>query len=180
MTGKREAVTLETLLAYLDGLRQRPEPSELTSLLRRLDVGPGELAGWVRFSERSYQRNLVRAGEWYHLWVLCWRNGQRSPIHDHTGSACGVRVLAGTATVSQFARAANGHVKAVGSEDHAAGAVLFSADDDLHQVSNLQAGNADLVTLHVYTPPLLRMGVYSILAPTRSEEVWDLTGGAGI
>ena len=54
--------------------------------------------------DRSYQRNLVRAGERYHLWVLCWGNGQRSPIHDHTGSACAVRIIEGTATVTLFDR----------------------------------------------------------------------------
>ena len=58
--------------------------------------------------------------------------------------------------------------------------MIVNADDDIHQVSNLQADNADLITLHIYTPPLLRMGVYSIHAPTRGEEVWELIGGAGI
>src|SRR5205807_7632445 len=47
------------------------------------------------------------------IWVLCWRNGQRSPIHDHRGSSCGVRVLRGTMTETQFAFAPNGHVKAL-------------------------------------------------------------------
>src|SRR5262249_14937743 len=36
----------------------------------------------------------------------------------------------------------------------------------------LQAGNADLVTLHLYSPPLLRMGTYSLLDPHRGEDIW--------
>ena len=36
-------------------------------------------AGFVHFDDRHYQRNLVRAGRWYHIWGLCWKNGQRSP-----------------------------------------------------------------------------------------------------
>jgi cysteine dioxygenase len=172
--------TLEALIAYLDRLPGRPPLDELARRLRLLSAEPPELARWVRFGEKSYQRNLIRAGDHYHLWLLCWRNGQRSPIHDHTGSACAVRVIAGTATVSLFERAPNGLVKAVGSRDYGPGEVLLSADDDLHQVSNLQAGNADLITLHIYTPPLLRMGTYSITEPTRGEEIWELIGGAGI
>ena len=96
----------------------------------------------------------MREGPWYHLLVLCWKNGQRSPIHDHAGSTCGVRVLRGVLTETTFAFAPNGHVKAVGSRDLAEGQVCGTQDDDLHQISNLQAGEADLVTLHVYTPPL--------------------------
>src|SRR5689334_13208867 len=147
--------TLDALFGYLDELSSRPDLDELARRLRRLDLARADVAGWVRFSPRGYQRNLVRAGEWFHLWVMCWRNGQRSPVHDHAGSACAVRVLEGTATVTNFARAPNGHVKATGSEDLPAGGVVTSADDDLHQISNLQAGDADLITLHVYTPPLL-------------------------
>jgi DMSO/TMAO reductase YedYZ molybdopterin-dependent catalytic subunit len=163
---------LDTLLDYLDGLRGRPMMNVLADKVRQLDLRREDYAGWVRFNDHHYQRNLVRAGQWYHLWVMCWRNGQRSPIHDHAGSACAVRVLEGTATVTNFARAANGHVKATGSVDLPAGSVVTSSDDDLHQISNLQAGKADLVTLHVYTPPLLRMGTYSILDAGRGEDVW--------
>ena len=53
--------------------------------------------------------------------MLCWKNGQRSPIHDHTGSSCGVRVLRGTLTETLFELAPNGHVKAVARADFAAG-----------------------------------------------------------
>src|SRR5262249_27203951 len=135
---------LESLINYLDGLPGRPPLDELARRLRLLTAGRGDLARWVRFGEKSYQRNLIRAGAHYHLWLLCCRNGQRSPIHDHTGSACAVRVVAGTATVTLFERAPNGLVKAVSSCDYAPGEVLLSADDDLHQVSNLQAGDAEL------------------------------------
>jgi hypothetical protein len=37
------------------------------------------------------------------------------------------------------------------------GDICASEDADIHQVSNLQAANADLVTLHLSSPPLLRM-----------------------
>ena len=124
----------------------------------------------------------MRAGEWYHLLVLCWRNGQRSPIHDHAGSNCCVRVLRGTMTETRFEFAPNGHVKAVGSTDFAPQSVITSADDDLHQVSNLQAGMADLVTLHVYSPPLFRMGTYSLTDASRGHEpmIVDFADAAGI
>jgi DMSO/TMAO reductase YedYZ molybdopterin-dependent catalytic subunit len=163
---------LAELLRYLEGLGERAPLGPLTDLLRRLDLGCEDVADFLRFSANTYQRNLVRAGRWYHLWVMCWKNGQRSPIHDHTGSSCAVRVIRGTATVTTFAFAPNGHVKALGSEDLAPGNVVATQDSDLHQVSNLQAGDADLVTLHVYSPPLSRMGTYSLTDRNRGEDVW--------
>jgi DMSO/TMAO reductase YedYZ molybdopterin-dependent catalytic subunit len=163
---------LESLVRYLDRLEKRVNLAELMEHLRRLELDARDVAEHLRFGEPSYQRILIRAGRWYHLWVMCWKNGQRSPIHDHAGSSCGVRVLRGTATVSNFAFAANGHVKAVESLECPAGSVVGSADDDLHQISNLQAGSEDLVTLHVYSPPLLRMGTYSLTDRTRGEDLW--------
>jgi DMSO/TMAO reductase YedYZ molybdopterin-dependent catalytic subunit len=152
------AQTLPELIAYLDGL-QGPAPlGQLAAHLRELTLDEDDLARRTRFSSAGYQRNLYRAGKWYHLWVLCWKNGQRSPIHDHAGSGCAVRVVR--------------HVKATGSADLAPGSVLLSKDTDLHQVSNLQADDADLITLHVYSPPLVRMGTYSLTEPGRGEDVW--------
>jgi DMSO/TMAO reductase YedYZ molybdopterin-dependent catalytic subunit len=163
---------LDALISYLNSLETRPSLSELAGQLERLKPDAQDLADYLRFGEPTYQRNLARAGRWYHLWVLCWKNGQRSPIHDHHGSSCAVCVLRGTATVTDFEFAPNGHVKAVGSRDYPAGSVFANQDDQLHQVSNLQAGSKDLVTLHIYSPPLLRMGTYSLTDRTRGEEVW--------
>ena len=75
---------------------------------------------------------------------------------------------------TRFELAANGHVMAVASRELGPGSLLGSEDEDLHQISNLQAGDADLVTLHVYAPPLLAMGLYSLYDLSRGQEVWSL------
>ena len=41
-------------------------------------------------------------------------------------------------------------------------------------MSNLQAGNADLVTLHVYSPPLLYMGTYDLFSAARGQERMEM------
>jgi cysteine dioxygenase len=161
---------LHNLFAYLDQLDGRALLEELVAELARTEVSCDHVADFIRFSERGYTRNLVKGGPWYNLLVLCWKNGQRSPIHDHAGSSCAVRVLRGTATETAFAFAPNGHVWATGSRHHRPGAVLGSQDSDLHQISNLQADGADLVTLHIYSPPLLWMGTYSLTDTQRGQE----------
>ncbi|MCI0681902.1 MAG: cysteine dioxygenase family protein [Gemmataceae bacterium] len=164
------ATSLDEFVDYLDALDGRAALEDLVSQLRRLRVECGDVADYLCFSERQYMRNLMKAGAWYNIVVLCWKNGQRSPIHDHLGSSCGVRVLRGVATETLFDFAPNGQVRAVSSRDLPAGSVCGSQDTDVHQVSNLQAGNADLVTLHVYSPPLQQMGTYSLTSPARGIE----------
>jgi cysteine dioxygenase len=159
------------LPAILDWFREEPLTLE-------------DLAGYMTFHPARYVRNRVHDGPAYQALLLCWRNGQRSPIHNHRGSRCGVKVLRGVATETTFARAPNGLVLPVGSRELPEGHTCASADEDTHQVSNLQAGGADLVTLHVYSPPLLRMEMFSLETPAVRE--WDdpvydpFTHGGGI
>jgi cysteine dioxygenase len=176
------ARNLQELISFLEGLEERASLPDLIAELSDLRIDPAEFREHIVFSDKAYARNLVRAGPWYHLLVLCWKNGQRSPIHDHAGSSCGVRVLRGVMTETTFAHAPNGHIKAVGSRDLAAGGVCATQDDDMHQVSNLQAGGADLVTLHVYTPPLRVMGTYTIYDTSRGQEpmLLEFSDAAGI
>lgn len=173
---------LETLFQYLDELEGRAPVHELADVLAGMNIECDDVAEHIRFWDRSYARNLVRAGTWYHVLALCWKNGQRSPIHDHVGSSCAVRILRGVATETKFQIAPSGDVYAVGSHDFRAGDVCGSADTDLHQVSNLQGGGADLVTLHVYSPPLVRMGTYSLTDRTRASELMllEFSDAAGI
>jgi len=154
---------LSPLLEYLDSLTERAPIAGLRDQLSALDITVDDLAEYVRFSEEKYLRNLVHEGEWYHVLALCWRSGQRSPIHNHAGSTCGLRVLEGVATETVFEPTPSGLIKAVSSTDMTAGAVAATQDADIHQVSNLEAPGADLVTLHVYSPPLLRMDTYSLI-----------------
>jgi cysteine dioxygenase len=170
------------LFARLDLLSDRAALPDLKSLLTECAICCEDVADRVRFSPKTYQRIPLSGNDWYQAWVMCWKNGQRSPIHDHKGSSCAVRVLKGTLTETLFDFAPNGHIKARVSQDHEPGDVIGGEDSDVHQVSNLQAGNADLVTLHVYSPPLVFMGTYDLTSATRGLEplMLEFSDAAGI
>jgi cysteine dioxygenase len=177
------ALTLEEFCLELDAHASRISLSVLTRGLKRLQVDWETLEKFVQFSPERYRRNLFRAGPAYHALVLCWRNGQRSPIHDHRGSACGVRVIRGEATETVFETMEQGHVYPVRTRKLPEDFICATQDQDIHQLSNLQPGHADLVTLHIYSPPLLLMGQYSLTDPAVREfkdEVHAFTEGAGI
>jgi cysteine dioxygenase len=143
----------------------------LLEWLNEMPLTVDVLANYLIFNPQRYVRNRVHDGLTFQALVLCWRNGQRSPIHNHRGSVCGVKVLRGVATETLFAPAPNGMILPVKSHELPAGHICVSVDEDIHQISNLQAGGADLVTLHVYSPPLLRMDMFSLESPVINE--WD-------
>lgn len=153
-------MNLKQLFAELDASPCPPTLRLLTRSLRKLRVSRGELGGAVRFGRHTYRRNLLHDSPQYQALVLCWRSGQRSPIHDHRGSACGVRVIEGVATEVIFDRSPAGLIYPVRTLERAAASVCASFDADMHQMGNLQAARHDLITLHIYAPPLLAMRTY--------------------
>jgi cysteine dioxygenase len=159
------AIFLADLFRRLDAHAGRIPVRELASALADLSISLDDVRAHLLFGADTYRRNLLHAGPSYQALVLCWRNGQRSPIHDHMGSSCGVRVLSGEAVETVFERTRAGMVYAVRSLTHAPGSVCATQDADIHQVSNLAEDGGDLVTLHVYSPPLLNMGTYSLFDP---------------
>ncbi len=174
---------LDSLLTYLDALTARAPLTQLEQQLGALDITVEDVARFARFDAKQYLRNLVHRDEYYQLLVMCWRSGQRSPIHNHAGSTCGLRVLTGIATETIFEPTPSGQVKAVSSRDLMTGAVSASQDADIHQVSNVQGAGNDLVTLHIYSPPLLRMDTFSLTDATVGEfrpMVLEHTHGSGI
>ncbi len=114
------------------------------------------MSEYLHFAENGYKRNLVRVGPNYHAWLLCWKNGQRSPIHNHRGSACVVRVLRGTLTETLFELAPNGHVKATFLRDFSVGSLIGSEDTEIHQVFEFTGRRrrpCDIPRLHAAPQP---------------------------
>lgn len=174
---------LSEFFKKMDSFEERVPLEQLTTWLGQVDVSMEDVREFAQFRDDRYQRNLLHQGTGYHALVICWRNGQRSPIHDHRGSSCGVRVLEGTLTETIFDRSANGLILARSSCELREGEVCGSQDSDIHQVSNLQSGDADLVTLHIYSPPLIVMNTYSLTDNRISEfsdPIFEFCHGAGI
>lgn len=147
---------LAILLESLDGLDAPADEHQLKALLDEVEITLEDVCDHAEFAGDCYARNLVSRSPHYELLVLCWRSGQRSVIHDHAGSVCGFKVLRGTATETTFVPTECGGklVKPVRSIEHKEGEVVVSVDADIHQVSNFQPAGEDLVTMHIYTPPL--------------------------
>ena len=175
---------IERVFADLNAYSEMIPLSKLKEWLESAEITLEDLRQFTRFDPDHYMRNLVNRGPRHQALLLCWRNGQRSPIHDHSGSNCAVKVLQGVATETLFDRAANGMIYAVESRELKVDGICVLRDDNIHQMSNLQADDTDLVTLHIYSPPLLSMNAYSLSDATISQFVdpinEDFVGGGGI
>ena len=161
---KREVISLSPLEDLQQTLANTPRPlspKELSNLFKQHNYSLQDLMPWVTFDEDSYCRNRILLAEHAELLIMCWRSGQLSPIHNHKGSACCIRVISGQATEIAYEPSNCGRLAPSGISRFREGQVFASFDEDTHQMGNLEASGHDLITMHCYSPPLRAMELFS-------------------
>jgi cysteine dioxygenase len=165
------------LAAAIDELKRCARDMKLPDLRRFIldfKPEPSEIEPYIQFSDTRYARNLVYKTSDFECLVLCWKPGQRSPIHDHGSSICSVYTWNGVLSADNYRKTPAGHVRADYSEDFKPGSVLSIQTSEIHQVSNLQGG-ADMVSVHFYLAPLENSFQYSVMQPTHEIYHRDYT-----
>jgi cysteine dioxygenase len=160
---------LAELIGYLDSLDGRADLAVLERLLGKVAVSRDDIADVCVFGVKGYRRNTISRGPWYELLALCWRSGHCTPIHDHKGSSCAFKVVEGTGTEIRFETTESGLVCPVATHAMAPGYICAARDADIHQVANMQAPGKDVVTLHIYSPPIVKMNTYSFTTSEGAE-----------
>jgi cysteine dioxygenase len=160
-----------SLAAVRDALLALPRPftcDAVQAVVKRLAPTREELAPYLNFSPDGYTRTLFYGGPDFEILVLCWQEGQVSPIHDHAASICSMAVVHGTCSSETYRLASPGagHRPPEGTsvplemtrEDACqSGNVVTVTGGDIHRVGNRPHSGEDLVTIHFYLPPILSM-----------------------
>jgi cysteine dioxygenase len=151
---KADHFSLPSLVAALEELSSPPNLDQIYAWLENARISKEELQPYISFKEGNYWRHRVCRNEFVEMLVLCWRPGQRTPIHDHNGSHGGVKVCEGTLWETTFSFDSLKGLKYKSAREYSRDAVTGSDVPDIHQLGNPDVSDQDLVTLHVYAPPL--------------------------
>ena len=176
-----DELSLGELSETIKNLKAVPKLEEIKQwfsalLLRQRDYEPYRV-----FTPRKYARNLIARSSFAELLMLCWRSGQRTPIHDHGGSVGVILMVEGLLTETMYEHAPEGHVRPYNTYRWGPGGITGADVPDIHQLLNLQPEKRDMVTLHCYAPPLSVLNTYSPRnARVRHWREGYFTGGAGI
>lgn len=160
MIAQKSTDSIRSICENLKNITAPLSTHEIRALLSQLAEHPQELTVFERFDDTVYTRNRIFKNDFVDLLVLCWKTGQRTPIHNHTGSSCGVYVMRGQAIEIGFRPSGVGLLIPEGSSQLSAGEITISIDTDAHLVGNFASPAQDLVTLHCYSPPLSSMQVF--------------------
>jgi hypothetical protein len=148
-----------TLARFVRYVAAQPETHALASAFTNPEEFPGETHPVIEVSSGGPS-----------LYILGWRRGGETPIHDHVESAVAVHALAGEVVEEAFLapRLLSEPGECVEctsiSRPLRAGTTVTLPPSYIHRVGNHLGEVA--VTVHAYYPPLARMGYYrEILHP---------------
>lgn len=127
---------------------------ELVELARQVVADPALWREHVRHSDEHRHYVSLYRDTHVEVWLICWTPANDTGWHDHDTSAGAVAVAEGSVIE---------HNLAVGRPEietvAARGAAYSFGPDHIHRITGLDAQSA---TIHVYSPPLWRMGQYTI------------------
>lgn len=127
---------------------------ELKELVNRIAAQPELWRDHVAFSDEQRHFVSLYRDEYIDIWLLCWTRVNDTGFHDHDISSGAVRVLDGALGESTPRIGGEAAVRLV-----AAGESFSFGPEHIHRL----AGERDAsVSLHAYSPPLWRLGQYSI------------------
>lgn len=146
--------TIAELRALLAATHRPLTIDELTHVASRLRLDPQDWRQHLAFSEEHFCFQTIYESPHFEINVIGWRTGQFSSAHDHRGTACCVLVLAGVLTNIDYRLNGPYSLQETGRFHLQPGELLPRTDLDIHRCGNEQADGSDLVTLHLYSPPL--------------------------
>ena len=129
--------------------------SELEALVAELVGEPERWRHLIRHSDDARVYEQIWDEDEVNAWVICWSVDQDTGFHDHDDSAAAIAVIEGHVREERLriGRAASERVIGPGQS-------FYVPPTAIHRV--LHAGTATAVTIHAYSPPLRRMGSYTV------------------
>jgi hypothetical protein len=128
--------------------------SELEALVNELAARPEDWRRHVNFAAEGRHYVSLYRDDHVDIWLLCWRHVDDTGWHDHDLSSGAVRVVEGALLESN---------PRIGGEPFSrkvpAGVSFAFGPDHIHRLAGREERS---VSIHAYSPPLWRLGRYTI------------------
>jgi len=121
----------------------------------RLAASPERWRHAVRHASDVRVYEQIWDDEDVNAWVICWSQDQDTGFHDHDVSSAAIAVIDGQVREDRLRLDRAPRSRVIGP-----GSIFTVPATAIHRV--LHAGDAPAVTIHAYSPPLLRTGAYRI------------------
>lgn len=154
--------TFSELIETLNNQTTPPALAEINSWLATVEISQLDLQPYLGFKEGNYWRHRVCRNDAVEMLIICWRPGQKTPIHDHNGAHGVVRVQQGLMSETIFTYDEERGLSYDTARECSEGTITGADVPDIHQLGNPDVSGRDLITVHVYAPPLGVLKTYKL------------------
>jgi quercetin dioxygenase-like cupin family protein len=130
-------------------------PTELERFVAELAAAPERWQHAVRHASDVRVYEQIWDDAHVNAWLICWSQDQDTGFHDHDESLAAIGVISGQVREDRLRLGRPPRSRVLGP-----GSIFTVPAVAIHRV--LHAGRAPAVTLHAYSPPLVRTGAYRI------------------
>lgn len=149
----------ERISNRLDSLKA-PSSKELKEALLSLEINLDDVKPYVWSPDgKPYYRKLLYQNKEVELLVMNWSDIECAP-HDHGGSKGWIQVLAGTSINTMYEVRNQQLPEELFDQEYREGSFFFAPKKAVHKMK--KGSREDLVTLHLYSPPIEGMVVYDL------------------
>ena len=146
----------------LDGLISALSEGERKSynhLMHAIKFAPSIFESYASWSETCYTRNCIVDTEKYELILICWYPGHSTPIHDHDGEECWVKVITGVFKETIYKEKGTGVLQYEKTGVSKPNEVTYMKDFmGFHTLENIS--NQKSMSLHLYAKPIRKCRVF--------------------
>lgn len=129
------------------------ERTDFANIIQSINLSSTVFERYMSWCTKCYTRNCIAENEEFELILLCWEKGQKTPIHDHGGEECWVKVIQGGFKETIYRVNKDGELKSVNSIISKTGDTSYMIDFmGCHRLENINDGRT--ISLHLYAKPI--------------------------
>lgn len=151
--------SIQELVKELDQIQ---DEKEYKKIVKRLDIPMNEYKPYAHFSKEHYTRNCIARTTDYELILLCWEEGQETPVHCHNNQECWVYVVKGEFDEQRFVESeqATEEIEVEAEMQLEEDGISYMNDDmGYHSLTNINDGKS--MSLHLYMNPIDECNIFN-------------------
>lgn len=135
------------------------ERTTFSHIIQSIKFKPNAFDKYSSWSNECYTRNCIVNNENFELILICWCEGHATPIHDHGGEECWVKVIDGEFREVIYKENEEGELYAIKSTVSKPNEVTYMKDFmGFHSLENVSKQRS--MSLHLYAKPIRECRAY--------------------
>lgn len=152
-----DILSIEELVSAL----KQGDRTTYSEIIHNFYIPNADFEDYGYWSDEIYTRNCIFENDQFELILLCWNPNQITPIHDHGGEECWVRVIKGEFEEVIYSINKQEELREVKTHTAKENEVTYMIDFmGFHTLQNLT--NERGMTLHLYAKPIRSCNSYDL------------------